>query len=86
MLLEGRKALITVYTLEQSKLWDEIVHSFQSYDTYWLSGYVKAFFLHGDGEPLLIFYKGSDTRGINVVMKHDVADAACFRGVLPKEV
>ncbi len=86
MLLEGRKALITVYTLEQSKLWDEIVHSFQSYDTYWLSGYVKAFFLHGDGEPLLIFYKGSDTRGINVVMKRDVADAACFRGVLPKEV
>lgn len=61
--------VLTVYTLEQSEQWDAIVRSFKEYDVYWLSGYVKAFQLHGDGEPLLFFYEGSDTRGINVVMK-----------------
>ena len=72
--------VLTVYTLEQSEQWDAIVRSFKEYDVYWLSGYVKAFQLHGDGEPLLFFYEGSDTRGINVVMKRDVAKDEHFKG------
>lgn len=72
--------VLTVYTLEQSEQWDAIVRSFKEYDVYWLSGYVKAFQLHGDGEPLLFFYEGSDTRGINVVMKRDVAKDDRFNG------
>jgi hypothetical protein len=72
--------MLTVYTLEQSEQWDAIVRSFKEYDVYWLSGYVKAFRLHGDGEPLLFFYEGSDTRGINVVMKRDVAKDERFKG------
>lgn len=72
--------MIKVYTLEQSELWDTIVRSFKEYDVYWLSGYVKAFHLHGDGEPVLFFYEGSDTRGINVVMKRDVAKDKRFKG------
>ena len=71
--------VLTVYTLEQSEQWDAIVRSFKEYDVYWLSGYVKAFQLHGDGEPLLFFYEGSDTRGINVVMKRDVAKDERFK-------
>ena len=65
--------MLTVYTLDQSEQWDSIVCSFKDYDVYWLSGYVKAFQIHGDGEPLLFLYEDESVRGINVVMKRDVA-------------
>lgn len=71
---------LTVYTLEQSEQWDAIVRSFRKYDVYWLSGYVKAFQIHGDGDPMLFFYEESNTRGINVVMKRDVAKDERFKG------
>ena len=72
--------VLTVYTLEQSEQWDAIVCSYIDHDVYWLSGYVKAFRIHGDGEPLLFSYEGADTRGINVVMKRDVARDPRFKG------
>ena len=49
--------MLTVYTLEQAAQWDLVVRSFKEYDIYWLSGYVKAFQIHGDGTPLLFFMK-----------------------------
>lgn len=67
-----------VLTLEQSEQWDAAVHSFRDFDSYWLSGYVRAFRAHGDGEPLLFYYEDGSTRGINVVMKRDVADDVRF--------
>lgn len=76
--------MFAVYSLEQSEQWDAIVRSFKKYDTYWLSGYVKAFKIHGDGEPLLFFYESATTRGINVVMKRDVAKDVHFTGKLPE--
>jgi hypothetical protein len=51
--------VLTVYNLEQSEQWDKIVRSFKEYDAYWLSGYVKAFQLHGDGKPLLFYYQNA---------------------------
>ena len=74
--------MLSVYTLEQSEQWDAIVRSFRKFDVYWLSGYVKAFYLHGDGEPLLFFYDDNEVRGINVVMKRDVATDERFVGKL----
>lgn len=74
--------MLNVYTLEQAQQWDAVVRSFPNYDTYYLSGYVKAFHLHGDGEPLLFHYEKNGTRGINVVMKRDVAKDKHFRGLL----
>lgn len=70
--------MLHVYTLENSKEWDETVASFADYDTYWLSGYTKAFKNHGDGEPLLIYYECEEIRGINVVMKRDIAQDERF--------
>lgn len=70
---------LMVYDLNQSEKWDSIVRMFKSYDVYWLSGYVKAFQIHGDGDPLLFFYDDGATRGINVVMKRDVADDVRFK-------
>ena len=76
--------MLTVYSLEQSERWDAIVRSFRKYDVYWLSGYVKAFQIHGDGEPILFYHasKNTSVRGINVVMKRDIADAEQFFGKL----
>ena len=48
--------MLTVYNLNQSEQWDTVVRSFKNYDVYWLSGYVKAFYIHGDGNPLLFYY------------------------------
>lgn len=64
---------LKVFTTEQAQEWDAIVRSFKDYDIYWLSGYVKAFQLHGDGEALLFSYENSGLKGINVVMKRDIS-------------
>ena len=76
--------MLTVYTIGQAEQWDAVVKSFADYDTYWLCGYVKAFQLHGDGEPLLINIESSSARGINVVMKRDVAKDERFAGKIPE--
>lgn len=76
--------MLTVYTLSDAAQWDKIVRSFREYDVYYLSGYVKAFQLHGDGEPLLFHYEGNGLRGINAVMKRDVAQDPHFAGILPE--
>jgi len=73
---------LQVFSLNESKKWDDIVCSFKEHDVYWLSGYVKAFRIHGDGEPLLFYYENNNIRGINVVMKRDVSSDIHFNGVL----
>lgn len=70
------------YTIEQAEQWDKVVRSFMSYDVYYLSGYVKAFQLHGDGQPLMFYYEDKNIRGINVVMKRDISDHPFFKDKL----
>ena len=65
--------MIEIITLDNCSKWDELVKSFSNYDIYYLSGYVKAFYLNGDGNPILIHYEGDNTRAINVVMKRDIS-------------
>ena len=64
--------MLNVISLNDAKKWDEIVKSFQDHDIYFLNAYVKSFYLHGDGEPLLFFYEDDKCRGINVVFKRDI--------------
>lgn len=78
--------MLTVCTLADAAQWDEAVRSFREYDVYYLSGYVKAFRLHGDGEPLLFRYEGDGIRGINVVMKRDIARDLHFAGKLKENL
>lgn len=73
------------YTMEQAEQWDKAVRSFASYDVYYLSGYVKAFQLHGDGQPHLLCYEGGDVRGIHVIMKRDIADDAFFTDKITRD-
>lgn len=64
--------MIETINLIDGDRWDKIVRSFKNYDVYYLSGYVKAFWLNGDGEPMLLYFEGSGTRAVNVVMKRDI--------------
>lgn len=72
-------------TLQNDEAWDALVRTFLNYDVYYLSGYVKAFQLHGDGEPLLFYGEADGVRGINVVMKRDIAADPHFAGSLPAD-
>ena len=76
--------MLSVYTVTETENWDSVVRSFVEFDVYWLSGYVKAFKIHGDGEPLLFYWDDGETRGINVVMKRDVSNDAHFTGIIEK--
>lgn len=77
--------MLRVYALDEEEEWDAIVRSFQNYDVYWLSSYVRSFEMHGDGTPILFFYEDGSARGINVVMKRDIAKAPHFQGVLDED-
>ena len=76
--------MLSVFTIDQSEKWDSAVESFTDFDVYYLSGYVKAFMLHGDGEPLLFYYEEDGCRGFCVVMKRDVSQDEHFKGIIPE--
>jgi hypothetical protein len=64
--------MLEIVTLENPLYWDEIIKSFTQYDVYYLSGYSKGFFKHGDGTPFLLYYHDNNERGICVMMKRDI--------------
>lgn len=80
--MKGSENLISIITLDETEKWDTIVKSFVNHDVYYLSGYTKAFMLHGDGEPILIYYNNKDIRAMNVVMKRDIGLDNNFRDVI----
>lgn len=71
---------IEVITINKSERWDEIVKSFKAYDVYYLSRYVKAFQVHGDGDPILFYYEDDYIKAMNVVMKRDIQKDKNFLG------
>lgn len=75
--------MIKVYSINEQKEWDELVHSFANYDVYYLSGYVKAFQIHGDGEPQLFYYNENGLRGIYVYMKRKTAMEGVYDSITP---
>ena len=75
--------MIRLFDLSQSKEWDATVCSFTEYDVYYLSGYVKAFHIHGDGEPQLLFYETEGLKAIYVYMKRKTAIEGYYDSVTP---
>ena len=69
--------------MSRSAEWDAIVGSFTDYDVYYLSGYVKAFHIHGDGEPFLLYYEEEGVRAIYVYMRRPTAIEGFFDSVTP---
>lgn len=75
--------MIQIFNINQYRQWDDIVRSFAEYDVYYLSGYVKAFQIHGDGEPQLLFYEGNGLRAIYVYMKRKTAMESVYDSITP---
>lgn len=75
--------MIKILTIKQAEEWDGIVRSFAEYDVYYLSGYVKAFEIHGDGDPELLYYEADGLRAIYVYMKRKTDIEGYYDSVTP---
>ena len=62
--------MIQLYDLTQSEQWDAIVRSFADWDVYYLSGYAKAFQIHGDGDPYLLYYQDNKAKNLDLNLKY----------------
>lgn len=77
--------MIQIIPYNESLAWNTAIAGFHQADIYYFRGYVEAFRIHGDGEPLLILFQGQSCRGICVMMKRDVADDHLFKDLIPKQ-
>lgn len=77
--------MISVIKIDESMKWDAVVKSFANYDVNYMSGYARAFQIHGEGEPVLVYYDDGETRAMNVVMKRDIALSPAFKDKLPQD-
>lgn len=75
--------MIRIYNILRANEWDNVVRSFADYDIYYLSGYVKAFQIHGDGDPFLLYYESDELRGIYVYMKRETAFEGMYDSITP---
>jgi hypothetical protein len=57
--------------------------SFPEYDIYYLSGYTKAFHIHGDGDPTLLYYEADGLRAIYVYMRRPTAIEGIYDSITP---
>lgn len=69
--------------MSHSTEWNDRVKSFAEYDVYYLSGYVKAFQIHGDGDPQLLYYEADGLKAIYVYMKRKTAIEGYYDSVTP---
>ena len=72
-----------IVNVEDRHRWDEIVKSFAAYDVYYLSGYVKAFQKHGDGEPKLLYYNTESLRAMYVFMQRSTSLEGVYDSITP---
>ena len=75
--------MIHILTIEKAEIWDNIVKSFANHDIYYFSGYVKAFQIHGDGDPHLLYYVSDKLRAIYVFMKRATDIDGYFDSITP---
>lgn len=73
---------MTIFGLDQSDLWDDIIRSFPNYDIYYLSGYARTLKVHGDGEPVMLYYEKDGARGACVLLIRDVATDPHLAGLV----
>ncbi len=75
--------MIQLYSLSQVAEWDAIVRSFVEHDVYYLNGYVKAFYIHGDGDPYLMYYESPSLKAIYVYIRRPTAQEGVYDSVTP---
>ena len=75
--------MVELFDLAHSAEWDNKVKTFTDYDVYYLSGYVKAFHIHGDGDPYLLYYVVEGLRAIYVYMRRPTDIEGVYDSVTP---
>ncbi len=70
--------MIRFIPIEDSETWDRLVMTIPEHDIYYLSGYVKAFMRHGDGNPVLVWWEHEGIAAACVLMIRDVANDKHF--------
>ena len=75
--------IIKIIDISDAFLWDSVVISFSCYDVYYMSGYVKAFQIHGDGDPQLLCYETEGLKAIYVYMKRKTNIGEYYDSVTP---
>ena len=75
--------MIQIFDMNHRCEWDNTVRSFEEYDVYYLSGYVCAFEIHGDGDPQLLYYEEGGLRAIYVYMKRKTAIEGVYDSITP---
>lgn len=75
--------MIEIISIQDQEKWDSIVGGFPNHDVYYLSGYVKAFELHGDGTPHLLCYSSEKLRAIYVFMRRETAIEGLYDAITP---
>lgn len=75
--------MINIIDITDKHLWDNTIKSFSNYDVYYLSGYVKAFQIHGDGIPQLMFYENNSLRAMYVYMKRNTQIDGLYDSISP---
>lgn len=75
--------MVRIFDISESLEWDKVVRSFSEYDVYYMSGYVKAFQIHGDGIPQLLYYEANGLRAIYVFMKRTTDLPGIYDSITP---
>lgn len=78
--------MLSVINVDEREKWNSIVCSFQNNDIYYMNEYAVSFQLHGDGQPLLLYFENNEARMCYVVMQSDIADSPVFKDSLEKGV
>lgn len=78
-------SVITEYSIENQKKWNEVVHSFHDYEVFYLAEYSYAFMKENpqNGIPVLFYYENGEDRAVNVVFKRDIALDKKFENRIP---
>lgn len=63
----------------EKEIWNNLIKSFPNWDIYYLNEYATSFDIHGDGEPILIYYEDELCRICYVSMKNDIAENHLFQ-------
>ena len=75
--------MIRIISINETELWERIIRGFEAYDVYYLSGYVRAFQIHGDGIPQLLYYEQDGLRAVYVYMKRGTAIGGVYDSMTP---
>ncbi|CAM5183452.1 hypothetical protein UACE39S_05379 [Ureibacillus acetophenoni] len=80
-----KESQLSVITFDEKDQWNQIVERFHQFDVYYLHEYVSAFVVHGDGVPMLFYYKDDHIEAMNVVMRRDISKDTRFTNNIPSE-